>query len=164
MSKLQVINTLTAKANQLEAHIAKLERDIDRARKDLAHVRASMVLFEAPRHNGQPAYMNVNALFRRGELAKLCKLALADGSMNTRELAASVIEQLGLDGDDRYLRTAIALRVVQTLSMQAKRDAGVVRVGKVSNVVVWGLVGVSDPLGFGGQNQNPTLRTDLTRT
>lgn len=139
MSVPQVINTLTTKANQLEAHIAKLERDIDRARKDLAHVRASMVLFEPPAHNGQPAYMNVNGLFRRGDLGKLCKLALVDGPMNTRELAAWVIAHKGLDGEDRYLRTAIAYRIVQALRMQEKRGAGFKRVEKVGNVVVWKL-------------------------
>jgi len=137
MSDPQVINTLRNKADQLEAFIAKAERDIDRARKDLAHVRATMTLFEAPRLNGQPSYMNVNALFRRRELATLCKQALASGPMNTRELASWVIQHKGLDGDDRYLRTAIALRVVQALTMQAKRGAGVERAGKVSNVVVW---------------------------
>ncbi len=142
----QVINTLRAKADQLEAFIAKAERDIERARADLAHVRATMTLFEAPRINGQPSYMNVNALFRRRELATLCKQALAVGPMNTRELAAWVIQHKGLDGDDRYLRTAVALRIVQALTMQAKRGAGVERAGKVSNVVVWRLV-----------NQPPTL-------
>lgn len=135
----QVINTLRTKADQLEAFIAKAERDIDRARKDLAHVHATMTLFEAPRENGQPSYMNVNALFRRRELANICKQALASGPMDTRELASWVIQHKGLDGDDRYLRTAIALRVVQALTMQAKRGAGVERAGKVSNVVVWRL-------------------------
>lgn len=135
----QVINTLRTKASQLEAFIAKAERDIARARVDLAHLRASIVLFEAPRLNGQPAFMNVNALFRRRELANLCKEALADGPMNTRELASWVIQHKGLDGDDRYLRTAVALRIVQALTMQAKRGAGVERAGKASNVVVWRL-------------------------
>jgi len=50
-----------------------------------------------------------------------------------------MIQHMGLDGDDRYLRTAIALRVVQALTMQAKRDAGVERARKVSNVVVWSM-------------------------
>jgi len=59
--------------------------------------------------------------------------------MNTRELASWMIQHMGLDGDDRYLRTAIALRVVQALTMQAKRDAGVERARKVSNVVVWSM-------------------------
>lgn len=108
----QVINTLRTKDDQLEAFIAKAERDIDRARKGLAHVHATMTLFEAPRENGQSSYMNVNALFRRRELAALCKEALARGPLNTRELAAWVIQYKGLDGDDRYLRTAVALRIV----------------------------------------------------
>jgi hypothetical protein len=135
----QVINTLQSKADELTGYIAKLERDLDHARKDLAHVRAAMVLFEAPRENGQPAYMNVNALFRRRELGALCKEALANGPLNTREIAAWVIASKGLDGSDRHLRTAVAYRVVQALRMQEKRRGPIQRVEKVSNVVVWSI-------------------------
>jgi len=33
-----------------------------------------MTLFEAPRENDQPSYMNVNALFRRRELPRYAKM------------------------------------------------------------------------------------------
>src|SRR5690606_12997871 len=101
----------------------------DRARKDLAIVRAAMVLFEAPRENGQPAYMNINGLFRRRELVNICKEALASGPMTTRELAAFVIERKGLDAGDRYLRAAIAYRIIQALRLQEKRRGPIHRVG-----------------------------------
>lgn len=139
MNRPQVINTLSTKASELEGHIAKLERDIAHAKNDLAHVRAAMVLFEAPRENGQPAYMNINMMFRRGELAALCKTALQGGPKNTRELASWVIEQRGLDADDRYLRTAVAYRVIQVLRLRERRGVDFKRMGKMNNVVVWEL-------------------------
>lgn len=109
-----------------------------RARKDLAHVRAAIVMFEPPRLGKQPAYMNVNGLFRRREVSQMCKEAIAEnGPMTTRELAAWVIRHKGLDDSDRYLKTAVAFRIVQALRLQEKRNSGFVRVGKRANVVIW---------------------------
>lgn len=96
-----------------------------------------MVLFEPLGSNGQPAYMNKNGLFQRGDLAKLCKLALADAPTNTHEVAAWVIYYMG-----RWrplFRTAIAYRIVQALRTQVKRGVGFRRVEKGRNVVIWTL-------------------------
>lgn len=61
-------------------------------------------------------------LFRRGELAAICKKALAEeGPLDTRELAVRVIRAKGLDEADTVLRTSITYRIVQAMRLQWKR-------------------------------------------
>jgi phage shock protein A len=45
MADLQVLNTLNAKRQTIEAYIADMERKIEEARSDLAHVLATIRLF-----------------------------------------------------------------------------------------------------------------------
>lgn len=142
MAEPQVINTLRTKAATLEGLIGKLERDLAQLRADLSHVNATMRLFEAPQAGEEfPGHMNLDRLFKRRELASLCSEALASGPMNTRELALSVIRAKGFDEADRYLRKAVAYRIVQALRMQEKRRGAIIRVEKVSNVITWALEG-----------------------
>lgn len=138
MTTPQVLNTLRAKADRIAAHIASLEAEIEQARTALAHVNATIVLFEAPdAESAHPALMDVNRLFKRGEVVMMCKEALTDGPMDTRQLALHIIRQKGFDDKDRHLRKAVAFRVVQALTMQEKRGGPVKRVGKHANVLVW---------------------------
>ncbi len=140
MSDTQVINTLHIKADKIAAHIASLEAEIDQARMALAHVNATIVLFEAPdAQSNQPALMDVNRLFKRREVVNLCKEALAAGPMDTRQLALAIIDCKGFDASDRHLRKAIAYRVVQALRLQEKRGGPIKRVGKNANVISWTL-------------------------
>ena len=81
--------------------------------------------------------MDVNRLFKRRELAKLCQEALSGGSMDTRELALAVMAAKGFDISDRYLRKAVAYRVVQALRMQERRGGPIKRQGKRGNAIVW---------------------------
>jgi hypothetical protein len=134
----QVINTLRGKAAALERLIGKLEADLAQVRADLSHVNATIRLFEAPQSGEAfPTHMNLDRLFRRRELANLCKTALGGGPLSTRELALAVIRAKGFDEDDRHLRTTIAYRIVQALRMQEKRAGDVQRQGKSGNVIVW---------------------------
>lgn len=106
----------------------------------LAHVNASIVLFERPDENAHhPVLMDINSVFKRGEVVKMCKEALTNGPMDTRELALWIIKRKGFDETDRHLRKAVAFRVVQALRLHEKRGTGIKRVGKNANVVVWGL-------------------------
>lgn len=140
MSDPQVINTLQTKADRIAAHIASLEAEIEQARTTLAHVNATIVIFQAPdAQSNQPALMDVNRLFKRREVSQLCKEALVNGPMDTRELALHIIDRKGFDLNDRHLRKAIAFRVVQALRLQEKRGGPIKRQGKKANVVVWGL-------------------------
>lgn len=143
----QVLTTLHTKADKIAAHIASLEAEIDQARMALAHVNATIVLFEAPdAQSRQPALMDINRLFKRREVVNLCKDALANGPMDTRQLALAIIDCKGFDASDRHLRKAIAYRVVQALRLQEKRGGPIKRVGKNANVVVWGMAEPPPPV------------------
>lgn len=137
MSDPQVINTLRTKAGELDAHIAKLERALEQAKVDLAHINAAIMLFEAPpAGTAFPMHFNLGRLFKGRELGQLCREALAEGPRSTRELAEYVIQAKGLDATDKHLRTSIQLRVVNAMRMAEKRGKAA-RVGKRGNVLIW---------------------------
>ena len=55
-------------------------------------------------------------------MVTVCREALAaEGPLDTRELAVRVIRAKGLDEGDKVLRQTVAFRVVQALSIAAKR-------------------------------------------
>jgi len=136
----QVINTLRTKAENLQGYIAKLEADIEQARADLAHVLATLHLFEAPGAGEVfPMHYNLDRLFKRFEIGELCHKALADGPKDTRQLAEWIIEAKGFPAPDRHLRSAVAYRIVQALRMQEKRRGNIVRNGRSGNAIVWRL-------------------------
>jgi hypothetical protein len=138
VSDPQIIVTLTRKRDQIETAIATYEKTIEAARRDLAHVNATLAMFEAPEGRTQfPVYMDTLRLFKRGEIVTLCKAALAkDGPQDTRQLALHVIKAKGLDSKDAVLRRSIAFRIVQALRLQAKRG-GVAPMPKRKGVRVW---------------------------
>ena len=69
-----------------------------------------------------PVYFEIGRLFKRGEIVKLCRAALAEeGPLDARELALLVVRAKGLDESDGVLRTTIAFRIVQALSLAARR-------------------------------------------
>jgi hypothetical protein len=119
----QIVTTLRSKRDAIEQTIAAYRKKIEAARRDLAHVNATLRMFESPEGRTQfPVYMDTLRLFRRGEIVAICKAALAnEGPLDTRELALRVIHSKGLDGEDSVLRKSIAFRIVQALRLQAKR-------------------------------------------
>lgn len=140
MSEPQVINTLRTKAENLQGYIAKLEGDLVQAQSDLAHVVATLHLFEAPGADTPfPMHYNLDRLFKRREIGDLCVEALVTGNRSTRELAQWVIEKKGFPAPDRHLRTSVAYRIVQALRMQERRSGRVIRIGKEGNAIVWSL-------------------------
>jgi hypothetical protein len=117
------ISILRKKRDQISCVIVAYEDRLRDAQRNLAHVNAALRLFEA---SGDPAefppYVDLNRVFRRGETTALCMAALtADGPLDTRQLTQRVMRAKGLDVTDRVLSASIALRVVQTLRMRAKR-------------------------------------------
>jgi hypothetical protein len=132
------VSMLRKKRDQIRDAIAGYEAALREAQADLAHVLATLRLFEA---SGEPAdfppYVDLNRVFRRGETTTLCIAALeAEGPLDTRQLTARVMKAKGLDYGDKVLSQAIALRVVQTLRARAKRrqiDGSIRRRG----VCVW---------------------------
>jgi hypothetical protein len=118
-----IVRTLERKRDQIEQAIALYEKKIKAAKVDLAHVNATLRMFEKPEGRTEfPVYMDTLRLFKRGEIVKLCKAALAqEGPLDTRELALRVVRAKGLDEGDSVLRTSIAYRIVQAMRLQWKR-------------------------------------------
>lgn len=125
MAEPQVLSTLRRKRSEVEGFIAKLEKQIDTAKRDLSAINATIRIFEV---NGEPrefpAYVEIHRLFKRGEMTAICRAALSEeGPLDTRELALRVIRAKGLDEGDKALRQTIALRIVQALRLQHQRGA-----------------------------------------
>jgi len=131
---------LRRKRDQISGTIAHYERLIREAQHDLAHVNASLRLFEATGEAADlPPYVDLNRVLRRGETTNICMDALAaEGPLDTRQLALRVIRAKSLSETDKVLAQTIALRVVQTLRMRARRSKVVCQT-KTKGVCVWRL-------------------------
>jgi hypothetical protein len=116
------VTMLRAKRDKIRDTIAAYERRLNQAQADLAHVNATLRLFEVTGDpNDFPPYLDLSRVFRRGETTDLCLEALRSGPKDTRELAAHVMAAKGLDASDKVLCKAVALRIVQTLRMRQRR-------------------------------------------
>ena len=139
MADPQVLSTLRRKRDDIEAAIATYRKKIDEAERDLSAVAATIRLFEL---NGEPqqfpAYADLGRLWKRGEVVTVCREALAkEGPLDTRELALRVIKAKGLDEADKVLRQSVAFRIVQALSIAAKRGK-IGTLGKRRGLRLWG--------------------------
>src|SRR5262245_21828423 len=114
---------LRRKRNEIRDTIAAYEAKLREARADLAHVLAALRLFEVTDAPGDILpYVDLNRVFYRGERTKFCLEALkAEGPLDTRQLTERLMTAKGLDAGDKVLFQAIALRIVQTLRVRAKR-------------------------------------------
>lgn len=140
MSEPIAVLALRRKRDEISGTIAHYERLLREAQHDLAHVNASLRLFEATGEAADlPPYVDLNRVLRRGETTKICMDALAaEGPLDTRQLAMRVICAKGLSESDKVLAQTVALRVVQTLRMRARRYK-VVCTTKTKGVCVWRL-------------------------
>ena len=138
MSEPIAVLALRRKRDQISGTIAHYERLLREAQHDLAHVNASLRLFEATGEaQDLPPYVDLNRVLRRGETTKICMDALAaEGPLDTRQLALRVMRAKGLSESDKVLAHTIALRVVQTLRMRARRNK-VECITKTKGVCVW---------------------------
>ena len=132
---------LRRKRNEIRDAIAAYEAKLREARADLAHVLATLRMFEV---SGESAdftpYFDLNRVFRRGETTELCMAALAaEGPLDTRQLTQRIMVAKGLDAADKVLSQAIALRVVQTLRVRAKRRKGIDGSLRRRGVCIWQL-------------------------
>ena len=118
----QIIHTLKEKRHDIEASIKVYEAKLDQARRDLAHVNATLAIFATSDPGDMRAYTDTCRLFRRGELWTLCLAALKEhGSQDTRESSKRVAEAKGMDAADPALCKALAYRIVQALTLHWKR-------------------------------------------
>ena len=79
---------LRRKRDQISGVIAEYEKKIKDAQADLAHVVASLRLFELSGDPSEfPAYIDLNRILRRGETTRLCIAALtAEGPLDSRRI------------------------------------------------------------------------------
>ena len=138
MSEPIAVLALPRKRDQISGTIAHYERLIREAEQDLAHVNAALRLFEVTGEAADlPPYVDLNRLLRRGKTTKIRMEALAtEGPLDTRQLALRIIKAKGLTQSDKVLAQSIALRVVQTLRMRARRNK-VECITKTKGVCVW---------------------------
>jgi hypothetical protein len=139
MAEIRTVTTLRYKRAEIEKSISDYEKRIEQARADLSAINAAISIFEASGDpKGFPAYVDVHRLFKRGEPIALCKQALADGPMTTRQLALYVMKAKGLDQGDKVLAKSIGLRLIHALRMQSQRGL-VRRIGKNKAALIWEL-------------------------
>jgi hypothetical protein len=153
MAEPIAVLALRRKRDQISGTIAHYERLLREAEHDLAHINASLRLFEATGEAADlPPYVDLNRVLRRGETTKICMDALAkEGPLDTRQLALRVIRAKGLSESDKVLAQTVALRVVQTLRMRARRYKVVCQT-KTKGVCLWRLP---------APGERPTLLPDL---
>lgn len=119
-----VIASLQDKAHSLRAAIVSYEEHLDRSRKELAIVTATITIFQRDAGritDTRPA--SVRNLFKRGEVIALCREALAgspDG-LSTRDLAVACLRARDFDHDDPVLVRAMVGLLSNTLKKAVRR-------------------------------------------
>jgi hypothetical protein len=147
MAELHIISILRSKRDELERTVSSYEMALGTARSDLAHINATLELFERDGSESiYPSRLSIVRMFKRGEIFSLCQAALAGASkgLDARELTQVVIHSKGMDEADSLLRRAIGYRIVQTMLRQKMRS-GVSSIGKRRGVRVWRLTPLPTP-------------------
>lgn len=130
---------LRRKRDEISGVIAEYEQKIKDAQADLSHVVASLRLFELTGDPSEfPAYIDLNRLLRRGETTRLCIESLErEGPLDTRELAQRIMAVKGLNETDKVLGQSIALRIVQTLRLKARKNGKLDGSQRRKGVTLW---------------------------
>lgn len=139
MAESRTAETLKRKRDEITRSIAEYEKRLNQAKADLAHINAAIRIFA---QNGEGAfvapYVDIYRMFKRGEMAAICREALQTGPRNTRELAQDVMKAKGLDTGDKVLAKAIAHRLIHALRVQA-RTGKIIGLGREKAARVWRL-------------------------
>lgn len=136
MAEIRTVTTLSLKRAQLESAIIGYERALSQARVDLAHVNACIAMFDHE-PTETPRFADLNRLFRRHELSKLCLAALsAESPLDTREVATRVMIAKGFDPADDVLKKKLTYRVVNVLRSLLLKGK-VADHGRKAGVRVW---------------------------
>jgi hypothetical protein len=152
MKEPLVVQSLKQKRAEISGAIAAYQAQIAQARHDLAHINASIRLFESG-ERGRAAYIVSHGFFKKGEIADICARHLrADGQLNTRDLAERVMCERNLDPSDVTLRNSVVFKVVQALRHAARRKI-VTMVEKRKGVCVWASVERLIPLPANSQSR-----------
>ena len=136
MADAVVIQMLKQKRAEISGVIAAYLAKIAQAKHDLAHINASIRLFEGGDQE-RAQYIVSHGFFKKGEIADICVRYLkADGELDTRQLAERVMCERKLDVSDTPLRNSVVFKVVQSLR-HAERRRIVTMVEKRKGLCVW---------------------------
>ena len=136
MVDLLVVQTLKQKRAEISGVIAAYLARIAQAKHDLAHINASIRLFEGGEQE-RAQYIVSHGFFKKGEIADICVRHLkADGELDTRQLAERVMCERKLDVSDTPLRNSVVFKVVQALR-HAERRKLVAMVDKRKGICMW---------------------------
>lgn len=139
MAEIRTVTTLTKKRDEIARSIIGYERRLAQARIDLAHINATLTIFAGGDEPGSHrVYVDLLRVFRYGEIGALCIKTLADGKeRTTRDLAAVLMAEKGLDGQDRVLMKTLCPSVVHSMrGMKHRRKVRMVE--KSAGICVWG--------------------------
>jgi hypothetical protein len=123
MAQSPFINALIDKRAELARTASDLERDLQQARSDLAHLDATIRMFDPsikpftikPK-NAAPSR---SAHFEAGEIAKRCRDALRKAGasgVTTEDVALKAMAEKGMEPDDAERRADFTKRMYWTLT------------------------------------------------
>jgi hypothetical protein len=141
MAELHVIGALRNKRAELAGMLRQLEQQLVRQRANLAHVDATMRLFDPeirPKDIRPRQPRERNAWFRQGECLRLIydELREATQPLTTRELAERIMQIKGISAADHQRRE----RVQKTLLASPNRAKQTIARVEVAGVVRWRLL------------------------
>jgi hypothetical protein len=121
MEHVIVIKGLTDRVSEIKGEIAILEGQIARKRTDLAHVQATICMFD-PSYDGKAAKPKFPAAprshyFAMGEITRRCREALRDatGPISAEDIARKAMMDKGLDVNDGAIRSDMIRRLLYAL-------------------------------------------------
>lgn len=132
-----VILGLVRKQREIVGAIRAYEAQIAQAKHDLAHINAALKIMEGSAANKR-TYIAGRGFFDKGEIAGIAQRHLAEGPLNTRQVAERVMVEKELDPTDAALRNSVVYKTVQALR-QAKRRRRVQMLEKKGGMCLWAL-------------------------
>jgi hypothetical protein len=141
MAELHVVSALRNKRAELAGMVGQLEQQLARQRTNLAHLDATMRLFdpEIRPQEIRPRQQRAHSTwFRQGECLRLIYDGLRDapGPLTTRELAEQIMRAKAIPAGDDRSRELIQKTVLGSLN---RAKATIARV-EAAGVVSWRLV------------------------
>ena len=101
MTEIRTVTTLRYKRNEILGSIESLRAPGASRGRLAAHQRGDHDLCSSGDPKGFAAYVDIHHLCKRGEAVAICKGALADGPLDTRQLAVAVIRAKGMDPGEK---------------------------------------------------------------
>jgi hypothetical protein len=141
MAELHVIGALRNKRAELAGMLRQLEQQLVQKRADLAHVDATMRLFDPdirPKDIRPKPPRERNAWFRQGECLRLIydELREATQPVTTREIAERIMRVKAIPAADDQRRE----RVQKTLLASLNRAKQTIARVEIAGVVRWQLI------------------------